>query len=279
MQKGVTLPTGRHSIDDSYSKANFVLSVSNAMQLLKINQDQQKLSQQLSVSERQSAERSYAHWRQTPDGKTYEAWKLQVSPIISLLSEQEKRWREAWNQLLLSSMTPEEAKAEQTGDFIAPPRKHPIVKKLLLFGFCIFPACFLISFINDPLATFVGILGFYGAMLGALVIAIFGRRMPFWIEANEKAREESRIRRAERLGVSPQTLEIRLTHPWVGSGISQSARAAELIANEIVHHPMPSELIDVTVPEVIPDSEIPFEQLKPVAEEIRHRLEEIKLDE
>lgn len=269
--------TGRHqSQSDSWGKANFILGAANAIQLLNINQKQKQFSEQLSIAERQNAERSYAHWRQTPDGQAYETWKARVSPTIVTLIEEEQRWNSAWNKLMNDAMTPEEAKAEQTGDFISPPRKHEIVKKVLFGGFCILGIAFVLGFKGfDSQATGLAIIGFYGGILGALFISIFGRKMPFWVEENNRAREQSRIARAQRLGISPQLVGSKPISPWQGEGTA-ATRAAELIANEVVHHPLPHELIEVPVPDVIPDSDIPFEQLKPLANEIRVRVSSLE---
>lgn len=264
-----------HSQEEQLLRANLVLGMANSQKLRHLEKQQAQIRAEMGEVERRNAERSFAHWRQSADGQRYLAWKQKYSGLIQEIGIQDENWRSAWAAHIRTMMTPEEIRSRQTGDYIDPPRKLRSVKILLIAAPVSVVLWLLVSlagFIDDETISGLAVLTFWGLLIVAASIALFGRKMPWWQEKNARAKEQQMVSIAQRNGISPENLRLEPLSIWENNALEYAARAAELIANDVRHHPQPEELFAIPFPKVISEEEVPYVPMRKQLRVIRQKL-------
>lgn len=263
------------SQEEQLLRAHFALEMANSRKLRHLEKQQERIRAEMGEIERRNAERSFAHWRQSGDGQHYLAWKQKYSGLIQEIGIQDENWRSAWAAHIRTMMTPEEIRARQTGDFIEPPRKHRSVKILLIAAPVSVALWLLVSLtglIDDETISGLSLLTFWGSLIVAAAIALFGRKMPWWQEENARAKEQQSVSIAKRNGISPENLRLEPLSIWENNALESASRAAELIVNEVKHHPQPEELIAIPFPKLISEEDVPYTPMRKQLRSIRQKL-------
>lgn len=234
------------------------------VELESIRQQQKKIERRLDEVQREQAERSFAHWRQTPDGKTYEQWKAQAKPLISTIFALERLWAQESNKFVDSNVSPEDKESKLTGDWTDPPRKLSVMKYV---GMALGVLILLVTFFDitdtypDGFAP-IALIWLWTCVALLVGIPLFGRRIPRWQELNEEAKREASIARTNRLGADPYQIKPWPMNIWSQGEGRWAKYASSLIAQEVVHHPAPEDLTMISSLTFIPPDQIPFPELR-----------------
>ena len=258
-----------NSRSNGWEKANFVLTATNAIQLLQLQNQQAAMNRKFDQAQRQQAERSFAHWRQTPDGKLYTEWKAKVSPLVVQIFQADDYWKKASRQFLIEAVSDEEREKARLEIWTETPVKHIYSMYLLIGALLALLGFFLTSMVGIYDLSRIFSVGFILLLAAWAYIAIFGTFHSFWKRENELAREQASEERVRRLGFDPLSTADWPINIWANESFNQAHRIADIVANEVTHHPSPEELIHLTHPVIVPYSRVPAEQLHPVLKKIK----------
>ena len=258
-----------NSRDNRWDKANFVLNATNAVQLLQLRNQQAAMNRKFDLAQQQQAERSFAHWRQTPDGKWYEEWKAQVSPLVVQIFQADEYWKRSSEKIASEAVSDQEREKDRLDLWTKTPVRHSYA--WISLGIALLSLVGLFLCIRADLWGLGRIfaLVLIPAFVAWVYISIFGTFHSFWKRENELAKKQASAERVRRLGFDPLSSSDWPINIWENGCFNQAHRIADIVANEVAHHPSPQELISLSYPVVVPYSKVPVEQLHPVLKDIK----------
>lgn len=255
----------------SLQLANLALSAANAANLKALRRESSERARHEALFRQQDAERSFAHWRQTEDGRTFQQWQDKYQRQVAITLAVEQQWFSAHREVAEGIIDPEDWIDAQSDTWTPPPHKTALFKTFLWaipIGFVLAPLTSLITVTTgiDSFAIILGapaIIAVWVGIAGVTIYGLFGKAFPSWQKENDQERSRRRGIRISQLGYDPLSESEHPPSIWKGEALHDAMKFQEIVDNTVVHHPSPSELFAFDTPQLIKESEVCPPQMVP----------------
>lgn len=260
---------------DGTDWANLAANAANNAQLRSLRRENREREEREALLHRQDAERSFAHWRQTGEGKVFLEWKEKHQRQMSVVISAEKEWQEAHEEVARTIINPDDWECHRTNTWIAPPHKTGLFKILVAIPVVSLASAALLAFLlsaipgfrdNESLQNALSLIFFvlvWGGIALAVAYGVFGKKVPTWEVENAQERERRQQIRVAQMGYDPLSSEKFPPSIWKADARRSAVAFSTIVNNAVLQHPAPSDLFPIARPQLILESDVYPPQLVP----------------